>query len=228
MLLEEHIDLDRFADILVSEELVARDMAAFGAQVRAHSAPSTNVQPVQSKAPGKKWQSGGRKAEKCGEQSADRQDVTCYSCRRKGHFARSDKCPARNDECSYCHKRGHWSGSCRVKQRSREASGQHMPDTTTKSKHIQAGMKAVNSGAHVEHPFICMVNFLDRSGQSHPLNVEVDCRSYCSVIPHPFFDNQLCSLHLQPLRGPSYAYGGIPIEDFDGSCRVRVEFGGKV
>ncbi len=95
-----------------------------------------------------------------------------------------------------------------------------MPNTMTKSKHIQAGTKAVNSGTHVEQPFICMVNFLDRSGQSHPLNVKVDSRSYCSVIPRPFFDNQLRSLHLQPLRGPSYAYGGIPTEDSDGSCRV--------
>ncbi len=50
----------------------------------------------------------------------------------------------------------------------------------TKSKHIQAGMKVV----------------MDRSGQSHPLKVEVDPGSYCSVIPHPFFDNQFHSLHL--------------------------------
>ncbi len=49
-----------------------------------------------------------------------------------------------------------------------------------------------------------------------------------TVILHPFFDNQLRSLHLQPLRGPSYAYGGIPIEGFDGFCRVRVELDGPV
>ncbi len=30
------------------------------------------------------------------------------------------------------------------------------------------------------------------------------------------------------ITGPSYAYRGIPIKDFDGSCRVRVVFGGKV
>ncbi|MCP4546672.1 MAG: hypothetical protein GY835_09445, partial [bacterium] len=36
MLLEENIDLDRFAEILVSEESVARDMVAFGAQASAH------------------------------------------------------------------------------------------------------------------------------------------------------------------------------------------------
>ncbi len=148
--------------------------------------------------------------------------------RPESHFAKTDRCLARNDECSYCHKREPWSGSCWEKQWSKGASGQHLTNTATKSKHIQAVTKAINSGAHIEQPFICMVNFLDRSGQSHPLNVEVDSGSYCSVIPRPFFDNQLHSLHLQPLRGPSYAYGGIPIEDFDGSCRVRVELGGKV
>ncbi len=98
----------------------------------------------------------------------------------------------------------------------------------TMLKYIQADMKAVNGGARIEEPFMCSVNFKDRSGQSHPLKVEVDSGSYCSVIPHPFFDNQLRSLHLQPLRGPSYAYGGIPIEDFDGFCRVRVELDGRV
>ncbi len=80
MLLEEQIDLDKFIDILVSEESVVSDMAAFGAQVSAHGAPSTNVQPVQRKASGKKRQSGGRGTERGCERSADRQGVTWYSC----------------------------------------------------------------------------------------------------------------------------------------------------
>ncbi len=98
----------------------------------------------------------------------------------------------------------------------------------TKLKHIQVCMKAVSPGAHIEQPSLCTVNFMDRSGQSHLLKVEVDSGSYCSIIPRPFFNNQLRSLHLQPLKGPSYAYGGIPIEDFDGFCRVRVELDGTV
>ncbi len=80
MLLEMNIDLDKFVDILVSEESVASDIAAFGAQIRAPSAVSTNVQPLQSKMSGKKWQSGGKKGEKGGKRGAGRQDVTCYSC----------------------------------------------------------------------------------------------------------------------------------------------------
>ncbi len=207
-------------DILVSKESVACDMVAFGAQASAHCASSTNVQPVQRKASGKRWQSGGKGAEKSGDRSAGREDITCYSCGQKGHFAKSDKCPARNDECRFCHKKGHWQKACRAQQRSKDASGQHSGKAATKSKHIEAGTKAVSAGAHIEQPFFCTVNFKDRSGQSHPLKVEVDSGSYCSIIPRPFFNNQLRSLHLQPLRGPSYAYGGIPIEDFDGFCRV--------
>ncbi len=195
-------------------------MATFGAQASAHGVSSTNMQPVQRKASRKKWQSGGRGAERSGDRSADRQDITCYSCEQKGHFARSDKCPARNDECRLCHKKGHWQKACRAQQRSRDASGQHSSKMATKSKHIQVGMKAVSPGTRIELPFFCTVNFKDRSGQSHPLKIEVGSGSYCLVIPHPFFDNQLHPLHLRPLRGPSYAYGGIPIEDFDGFCRV--------
>ncbi len=80
MLLETDIDLDKFVDIPVSEESVASDIAAFGAQIHAPSAVSTNVQPLQSKMSGKKWQSGGKKGEKGGERGAGQQDVTCYSC----------------------------------------------------------------------------------------------------------------------------------------------------
>ncbi len=72
MLLEEQIDLDKFINILVSEESVVGDMAVFGAQVCADSTPSTNVQPVQSKVSRKKWQSGGRGTEKRRERGADR------------------------------------------------------------------------------------------------------------------------------------------------------------
>ncbi len=61
-LLEEQIDLEKFVNILVSEESVVSDMAVFGAKASAHGAPSTNVQPVQRKVSGKKWQSGGRGA----------------------------------------------------------------------------------------------------------------------------------------------------------------------
>ncbi len=70
MLLEANIDLDKFVDILVSEESMANDIAAFGAQIRAPGAVSTNVQPLQSKTSGKKCQSGGRKGEKGGEKGA--------------------------------------------------------------------------------------------------------------------------------------------------------------
>ncbi len=78
MLLEEQIDLDKLVNILVLEESAISDMAAFGAQV---SAQGTSVQPVQRKTSGKKWQSGGRGAEKGGDRSAGRQYVTCYSRR---------------------------------------------------------------------------------------------------------------------------------------------------
>ncbi len=71
MLLEQQIDLDKFVEILVSEESVASDIVAFGAQIRTPSAVSTNVQPLQSKMSGRKWQSGGKKGGKGGEQCAD-------------------------------------------------------------------------------------------------------------------------------------------------------------
>ncbi len=228
MLLEDIINLDKYVEILLPKESAVADIAAFWAAVRATSTSSASVGAVNPHMQSKGQQQGKGRDSKQGVSTGQKQDkgnVTCFSCVKKGHYTKTDKCPAKNAECSFCHKSGHWAGVCQTKEQSKLASNEHKGGS---AKKIEPHTKSIIPGTSIEQVYCFTVKILDSKGNSHSLTAEVDSGSYCSTNSCDFFDRELWDIHLKPLIGPSFAYGGVPITRFNGLITVQVESGGQV
>ncbi len=204
MLLEDVINLDKYVEILLSEESAVTDIAAFGATAHAASSSSASVGAVNPCMQGKGQQQskgrGGRQGSGMG-QKQEKGNVTCFSCGKKGHYAKTDNCPAKNAECSFCQKSGHWTGCCCMKEKSKLAGTKHKGAS---AKKIKPDTKAIIPGTSIEQPYHFAAQILNSKGNPHSLTVEIDSGSYCSAISCDFFDHELQDVHLKPGKGSSF------------------------
>ncbi len=110
-------------DIYLSEESSVANIAAFGA-ICARSGAVPSVSAVQGRSQkhgaGQRWLGKGKGTLASG--SGKSSTVMCYSCEQKGHYAKLDNCPAKDDQCQFSHNKGHWKSCCCTFKHSQEVS----------------------------------------------------------------------------------------------------------
>ncbi len=156
-------------------------------------------------------------------------ELVCFGCGQKGRTFKTDNCPAKGEQSNFCHNRSHWESCCRTKQHSKDLSTDHSHKRN--QRHLKridpVACNTVSRDHDVDAPFWATLHVCGCNSSAYAFIGDVDSGSYCSAVSHLFFDQKFPDTPLHMPLGPSLAYGGMPIEVFDGFFLAMVEFIGK-